>query len=154
MFRAIIISSVALTLTGCSLIAPPRQLPVPDAPVPSPVPAPPTVQMLLDVTWVAFAIDGVPEVLPPKPTLRWDRDDHVVGTGGCNGFSGKASANLPTLTIGPIKPTGKACLTLPGAQEDKFFAALEQTRSAERIGHQLVLRNSQGAVTMRLTSSQ
>jgi heat shock protein HslJ len=122
------------------------------------VPAPAQPALLVEATvvgfeWIAFAVGGVAEVRPPKPTLRWTSSSQVVGTGGCNRFSGASSVHLASLRFGPLSPVGKACATLPGDQEDKFFSALEQTRSARLEGHQLVLLDKSEAPLVRLIRS-
>jgi hypothetical protein len=52
------------------------------------VPVTPTV--MAGTEWIAFSIDGVDEVLAPKPQLRWVQPERVTGTGGCNAFRGLA----------------------------------------------------------------
>ena len=109
---------------------------------------------VMDVEWVAFAIDGVDEVVPPKPHMRWVSANQVNGSGGCNGFTGAAVSDLARLRIGPLAATRKMCLTLPGGQEDKFFKALELTRKARFENGQLVLLDDTGAVLARLLKAQ
>jgi heat shock protein HslJ len=106
-------------------------------------PALPTVT-LAGTEWVAFAIDGVPEVNLPKPRLRWVSADQVTGTGGCNAFRGTALVGAGTLRLGPLASMGRACLSMPGSQEDFFFKALELTRKARLEGDQLVLTDDAG----------
>jgi heat shock protein HslJ len=116
-----------------------------DAPI-SPVVASAT---LSGTEWVAFAIDGVPEVTLPKPRLRWTSADQITGTGGCNGFRGSALVGTGTLRLGPLASTGRACLSMPGSQEDLFFKALELTRNARLDGDQLSLIDESGKVIAR-----
>lgn len=107
--------------------------------------APATASATLAGTeWVAFAIDGVPEVTLPKPRLRWASADQVTGTGGCNAFRGGAVVGSGTLRLGPLASTGRACLSMPGSQEDFFFKALELTRKARLERDQLVLTDEAG----------
>ena len=108
-----------------------------------------TASVLAGTAWTAFAIDGVAEVLNPKPRLRWDLSQRVTGTGGCNAFTGNSAVGLDTLRLGPLAAMGKACVTLPGAQEDRFFMALERTRKARLEGEQLVLLDASGQVLAR-----
>jgi heat shock protein HslJ len=108
-------------------------------------PSPAAVALALAGTeWAAFAIDGKPEVLNPKPKLRWLSADKVSGTGGCNGFSGPSVAGPDSLRLGPLASTGRACLSMPGSQEDLFFKALESTRKAKIERDQLVLMDESG----------
>jgi heat shock protein HslJ len=103
--------------------------------------------------WVAFAISGAPEVLGNKPKLRWVAVDQIVGTGGCNGFKGRSSTNLASLQLGPLASTGRACLSMPGSQEDLFFKALELTRKARLERDQLILLDDSGKQLARLLRS-
>jgi heat shock protein HslJ len=109
-----------------------------------------TTSELAGTAWTAFALEGIPEVVQPKPTLRWDQSMHLSGSGGCNAFSGAFALGKDSVRIGPLVPIGKACLTLPGAQEDKFFNALEGTRAAHLEGDQLVLLDEAGHQLARL----
>lgn len=112
-----------------------------------------TSTALVGGEWVAFAIQGAPEVQVPKPKLRWTAPDQVTGTGGCNGFKGRSSANLSTLQLGPLASTGRACLSMPGSQEDLFFKALELTRKARVERDQLILMDDAGKQLARFLRS-
>jgi len=109
-----------------------------------------TPALLAGTEWVAFSIEGAPEVVTPKPTLRWVNGSRVSGTGGCNAFRGLSTSAQGGLRLGPLSPTGSACLTLPGAQEDLFFKAIELTRNAYLQGDQLVLVDESGRPLARL----
>lgn len=103
--------------------------------------------------WIAFAIQGATEVLGNKPRLRWVAADQVVGTGGCNGFKGRSSTQLGSLQIGPLASTGRACLSMPGSQEDLYFKALELTRKARLERDQLILMDDAGKQLARFLRS-
>ncbi len=117
--------------------------------------APPVVPVVaapnLDVgtLWVAFAVDGVAEVVRPKPTLKWVSADQISGSGGCNGFTGRAVRVQDHLRIGPLAPAGKPCLSLPGEQEDLFFKVLELTRKFRTEPERLILEDDSGKVLAR-----
>lgn len=140
--------SAAALLSACAVS--PRPTASSNAPANASVPKvaqtpPVAVTLALAGTeWAAFAIDGKPEVLNPKPKLRWLSADKVSGTGGCNGFSGPAVAGPDSLRLGPLASTGRACLSMPGSQEDLFFKALELTRKAKIERDQLVLMDESG----------
>ena len=112
-----------------------------------------TSATLVGGDWVAFALNGTPEVVSPKPKMRWVSADQVTGTGGCNGFQGRSSAALGNLQLGPLTSTGRACLSMPGSQEDLFFKALELTRKARLEGDQLILLDDSGRQLARLLRS-
>lgn len=110
-------------------------------------------QALVGIEWTAIAINGVVPVVNPKPKLRWRSADQIVGTGGCNGFVGKAVVGDDSLRIGPLAATGKACMTAPTGQEDLFFKALEETRKAQWEDGGLVLLDAAGKPLVRLTKA-
>ena len=110
----------------------------------------PTPASLAGTEWVAFAIEGVAEVTNPKPRLRWDGADKLAGTGGCNRFTAPVVVGSNSLRLGALTSTGRACLSMPGSQEDLFFKALELTRKARVEQDQLVLTNEVGKQLVRL----
>jgi heat shock protein HslJ len=130
---------LAALLSACAV---PPHVAAPAAAVPTPV-------LLAGTEWVAFAIDGVPEVLAPKPRLRWVSVDQVSGTGGCNPFRGRAVVSPGSLVLGPLASMGRACLSMPGSQEDMFFKALELTRKGRLDRDQLVLTDDSGKILAR-----
>lgn len=113
-------------------------------------PEAPTALVLAGTEWAALAIDGKAQVVNPKPTLRWLSADKVAGTGGCNGFTGPSVATADSFRLGPLASTGRACLSMPGSQEDMFFKALELTRKAKLERDQLVLMDESGKQLARL----
>lgn len=147
--------AVAAALGGCAVAPPPGNTassPSPTAPsAPPAAPAAPAALTLAGTEWVAFAVDGKAEVVNPKPKLRWISADKVTGTGGCNGFTGPSVSSGPgSLVLGPLASTGRACLSMPGSQEDLFFKALELTRKARIERDQLVLTDENGKQLARL----
>lgn len=114
------------------------------APVASSTAVAPTPMSLAGTEWVAFAIDGVAEVTNPKPKLRWVNADKLAGTGGCNGFTAPVVVGPNSLRLGALASTGRACLSMPGSQEDLFFKALELTRNARVERDQLVVTDEAG----------
>ena len=144
-FRGLKLSSLVLVaaLSACAVPGPTSR----------PAEQPHTSAALVGGEWVAFAIQGVPEVVTPKPKLRWTAPDQVAGTGGCNGFKGRSSTQLSTLQLGPLASTGRACLSMPGAQEDLYFKALELTRKARIERDQLILLDDAGKQLARFLRS-
>lgn len=113
-----------------------------------------TATSLAGTEWVAFAIDGMAEVSNPKPKLRWVSADKIAGSGGCNGFTGTAAAAPNSLLLGPLASTGRACLSMPGSQEDLFFKALELTRRARVERDQLILMDEAGKQLARFLKTR
>ncbi len=125
---------LAALLSACAV---PTQVAAPQAVMPTPT-------SLAGTEWVAFAVEGVAEVTNPKPKLRWVNADKLVGTGGCNGFTAPVVVGPNSLRLGALASTGRACLSMPGSQEDLFFKALELTRKARVERDQLVLTDEVG----------
>lgn len=161
--RALGILMLAGALNGCAYLERkfPTRPPLPVSAAPAAQPAPAQVNATLaNTAWVAFAIDGVAEVLAPKPTLRWWLDsEQISGTGGCNLFTARSRRNQDALRIAALTPNGKPCLTLPGSQEDLFFKAIERTRrfrvvKVEQEQSQLVLEDESGLVLARFLRAE
>ncbi len=148
--------AVVALLAACA-VAPSGKTsaPSPSAPVAVPsAPVTPTPLALAGTEWAAFAIDGKAEVTNPKPKLRWLSADKITGTGGCNGFTGASVSSSPgNLVLGPLASTGRACLSMPGSQEDLFFKALELTRKARIERDQLVLMDESGKQLARFVKT-
>lgn len=125
---------------------------IPEAPPTVEIPL--TAQSLVGINWMAVTIDGVVPVISPQPQLRWSGSEQVSGTGGCNGFTGKAAVRSGEVRFGPLVATGKACITAPTGQEDMFFKALEQTRSVRLENNQLVLLDQWGKILARLARAK
>ena len=107
-------------------------------------------EQLAGSAWTAFFVDGVDEVLAPKPQLRWTAANQIAGSGGCNAFEGRSVGTPDDFRIGPLVPVGTPCQTLAGGQEDRFFRALEGTRRASVQGEQLLLTDAAGKPLARL----
>ena len=151
--RIALCSLMAAALLSACAVAPSNTASVPRATVSGPVSSPsvaPTALALAGTEWDALAIDGKTQVVNPKPKLRWLSADNVAGTGGCNGFTGPSVATPDSLRLGPLASTGRACLSMPGSQEDMFFKALELTRKAKFERDQLVLMDEAGKQLARL----
>lgn len=147
--RIALCSFMAVALLSACAVAPSNTTSVSRA-TGSVAPVAPAAWVLAGTEWAAVAIDGKTQVLNPKPKLRWLSADNVAGTGGCNGFTGPSVATPDSLRLGPLASTGRACLSMPGSQEDMFFKALELTRKAKLEGDQLVLMDEAGKQLARL----
>ena len=147
--RALSFLLSAALLSACAVAPPSNNASsspsgLPAASTASQTPPAAATMALAGTEWTAFAIDGKAEVVNPKPKLRWLNADKVAGTGGCNGFTGPSVIGPASMLIGPLASTGRACLSLPGSQEDMFFKALELTRKAKMDRDQLVLTDESG----------
>jgi len=72
----------------------------------------------------------------------------LVGSGGCNRYSGNVSTGGEALRIGPLRSTRMACAPELMQQETAFLRALESATSARREGDRLELRTATGALAV------
>ncbi|MDZ7921044.1 META domain-containing protein [Rhodoferax sp.] len=121
-------------------------------PTPSFRAAPASGAALVGNEWVASQIDGVTALVEPLPRLRWLSAEQIAGTGGCNGFAGRAVVNQGALQVGRLAATGRLCMALPqGGQEDRFFKVLESARMVRLIDGELVLQDVSGQQLARFS---
>ena len=142
-------------LAGCS--APkivPAQRPVVATPA-LPTTTPPdsgAVQLWVGPLWRASYVLGVDALMSPQPILQWTAPTRLTGNAGCNAFRADAVVRDGLMRLTAIVPTGVPCLQVPpGGQEDKFFSALEATRSYRFEGPDLVLLDIMGLPMVRLS---
>ncbi len=147
---ALLLSACAVSPTGSRSSPSGSTSATPSTSTPAPAAAPVS---LAGTSWTAIAINGVPEVVAPKPKLSWTSTDRVAGTGGCNRYAGRATVGLDDLRIGPLDSMGRACLSMPGSQEDMFFKALESTQKARLERDQLVLLDGAGKQMARFVKA-
>jgi heat shock protein HslJ len=108
---------------------------------------------LTGTEWQATSInngkDAVQSLVEGTTATAMFADDGTVsGTGGCNTYSGPATIEGSSLSIGPLSSTQMACPEPAGLseQEAAFFAALENATTYTIDGSQLELRDDSGAL--------
>ncbi|MGE0006511.1 MAG: YbaY family lipoprotein [Parvibaculaceae bacterium] len=74
--------------------------------------------------WLAESIRNGGVIDNLQSTIEIAADGKVTGSGGCNGFGGKAAITGDKISFGPLAATRKACPPAIMDQEDKFLAAL------------------------------
>ncbi|MBZ9655155.1 META domain-containing protein [Phyllobacterium lublinensis] len=104
-----------------------------------------------DVNWLAEDIGGG-VIDYAQTTLMIKSDGSVSGSGGCNRFMTSASIDGSKITFKPAAATRMMCAPALMDQEQKFFSALEQTRSfaIDSATKKLLLHNADGKITARL----
>ena len=113
--------------------------------------ATPPGHALVGTSWLAQRIDGV-AVDPAVPsTLTFQRDDRVIGRGGCNRYFGRLGLNHSALSISGLGDTKMVC-TPPTVmeQERRFFEALQASVAWRGEGDALVLFDLAGRERLRL----
>ena len=75
-------------------------------------------------------LDGTAPVGETPPTIAFDDQGSVSGTGGCNTFNGEVTIDGSDLTFGPLATTQMFCAEEGVAdQEQAFLTALQDVTS-------------------------
>jgi heat shock protein HslJ len=74
--------------------------------------------------WTVVAIDARPTLADARPTMTFEFDGALSGSGGCNRYSGTFRTDRDRITIGQPVSTTMGCEVDRMAQEQAFGAAL------------------------------
>lgn len=91
--------------------------------------SPMAVNELIGTEWVLEEIDGSGVVDNVQSTLRFDRNDRIIGWGGCNRYFTGVRLAGNKIKMGPIGSTRRICPPVVMAQEERFFQALIKART-------------------------
>jgi heat shock protein HslJ len=81
-------------------------------------------------SWVLVELDGAAPVGETPPTIAFDDQGGVTGTGGCNTFNGEVTIDGSDLTFSPPAATQMFCPEDGVSdQEQAFLVALEDVTS-------------------------
>ena len=80
-------------------------------------------------SWVLVDLDGTAPVGETPPTIAFDDQGTVTGTGGCNTFNGEVTIDGSDMSVGPLASTQMACEEDISNQEAAFFTALQDVTS-------------------------
>lgn len=83
---------------------------------------------LVGTTWIAEDIRGRGVIDKVQSTLIFDTAEAVNGSGGCNRYFGPVAIAGETIVFGALAATRMGCPAAIADQEEKFFAALAETR--------------------------
>lgn len=112
----------------------------------------PDALQLAGTQWKFVKLDG--HDVPPgvNATLNFERNGHVSGHAGCNGYGGPWTASNGTLHFGGMISTKMACLQPAGAMQTErgVFAALRETAGARMRNHRLMLLDANGSALATL----
>jgi heat shock protein HslJ len=105
-----------------------------------------------NVTWLVEDIDGRGVIDNAQTTLTINADGSANGSGGCNRFSTSATIDGFNLSFKPAAATRMMCPPALMDQEQKFFSALERTRSyaIDADTRKLLLHDETGKIIVQL----
>lgn len=134
---------LAIALSACAVAAQNDQVP----------PSPDALQ-LAGTQWKFDKLDGHDVPSGVDATLNFERNGHVSGHAGCNGYGGPWEASNGALHFGDMISTKMACLQPSGAMqtEHDVFAALRETARARIRDQRLVLLDGNGSALATLES--
>lgn len=91
--------------------------------------SPVSVVELIGTEWGLEEIDGSGVADRVQSTLYFQRDDRIVGWGGCNRYFAGLRSDGDDIHIGPIGSTRRICPPVVMDQENRFFKVLEKARN-------------------------
>jgi putative lipoprotein len=89
--------------------------------------------------WVLKEIDGDAVLDRVQSTIRFQGNDRIAGWGGCNRYFANLRSGRDFFRLGPIGSTRRICPPVVMQQEERFFNALQKSRSIRMEGDQLVI---------------
>lgn len=144
---AVLAASVA---TGCAPVPPlsVEQTPAvhPQAAAQSAPEVAVTEEMLVGAAWQLQALPGMPVLQAPLPSVQFLGLQQVQGSDGCNRFAAHVRVSAQSVRFTGLRATLMACLPAAPGQEDRFFLALERTRSMRLHAGRLHLLDQDGQV--------
>jgi len=118
-------------------------------------------QALAGTSWRAVSYNNgkravVSVISGTRLTAVFDKDGNMSGSAGCNTYSGAVSAKPPSIRIGPLSATRKACSSPSGVmeQESEYLTAVQSAARYSVQGGKLELRTEDGAIAAEFTSAK
>ena len=99
--------------------------------------------------WVLEEIDGSPVIDRVQSTIRFQANERIVGWGGCNRYSANFNSGIKFFEVGPIASTRRICPPVVMAQEERFFTALQKSRSIRMEGAYLLIDSEATAMPLK-----
>lgn len=108
-----------------------------------------TASSLSGATWRLVEINGQSALAGVAVTAIFESPDRVSGSGGCNRYTGAATADNGQLAVGALAATRMYCAEAGvSAQEDAYFSALGKTKGYTVLGAELRLSAEKGDATL------
>lgn len=110
-----------------------------------------TTSPLIATDWTVQMVNG--EIIdgPRKPSIGFDHDSRVYGTGGCNRYFTTATIAGTAISFGVGGTTNMACDAATMRREAAFFSALAEIVGYELEGEELRLIGTSGSVLLKLS---
>ena len=104
---------------------------------------------LSGATWRLVQINGQSALEGVAVTAIFESPDRVSGSGGCNRYTGAATADNGQLAVGALASTRMYCAEAGvSAQEDAYFSALGKSKTYRIVGAELRLQTATGEGTL------
>jgi heat shock protein HslJ len=118
---------------------------------------PVALAQLAPSAWIAVEIGGQTSLATDggrrRPSLVFRSESEVIGSGGCNDFSGPAKGQGEAVTFGPFAMTRKACPQPIMDQEMRYLKALEAGGRLEQGMDLLFLIGADGQTAVRFEAA-
>ena len=101
--------------------------------------------------WVLEEINGSPVIDRVQSTIRFQANERIVGWGGCNRYFANFRSGFKSFEVGPIGSTRRVCPPVVMDQEERFFAALQKSRSIRMEGTHLVIDSEASAKPLKFS---
>jgi heat shock protein HslJ len=89
----------------------------------------PATASLNGTSWTLVKIGDREQVAESPPTLAFDEALSVSGFAGCNNYTGTATIEGSSISLGPLATTQMACPGAAGIAETAFMAAMNEVES-------------------------
>jgi heat shock protein HslJ len=145
LYGAVLFAFVSVACQGASspLVAPTA------APSESSSSSTAAISSLFGGTWRLVGINGQKALASVAVTAVFGSENSLSGSGGCNRYSGTATANDGKLTVSPLAATRMYCAESGvGDQEQAYFSALAKATGYAVLGTELRLSPEKGDATL------
>lgn len=102
---------------------------------------------LNDTVWVAETLNGQPPVERSELTLGFF-GGQLIGSAGCNRFSGRYETSGINITFGQLATTGVPCPQVLLGQQNAYLDALETVATFQIVDKQLQLLTDAGEIVL------
>ncbi len=111
--------------------------------------------LLADTSWILVTMHGATPVIPgTEPTARFEGEDALSGSGGCNEYSASYQVNGSGIRIWGLNATRQMCGEEIDEQESTYFRALEASSTFQLEGNQLVVLAPSGTEILRYNQAR